>query len=81
MHYLAAMRASGVKYFLAPMMSNEAGNSSTLTIKAFFRELAAGVDPVEALYRARRELHAAFETEALRVLLWKAFPFRVYALN
>jgi hypothetical protein len=81
MIYLEALRESGVQYFLAPMMSNEAGYSSTLTIKSFFSELAAGASPAEALYRTRRELYSAYEKDPFHDRLWRAFPFRVYSLN
>src|SRR5262249_42346994 len=67
--YLEALRLSGVQYAVAPMLSNEAGTSSTRTVKAFFGALAAGVDPITALHRTRKELYAFYAGEELRTLL------------
>jgi len=79
--YLKALRAGGVKYLLAPIVSNEAGNSSTQTIQNFFRHLTAMGDAVSALHATRKDLYAAYGNDALRVRLWRAFAFRIYALN
>ncbi len=53
LQYLRELRSAGTKYVLAPIISNEAGNSSTLTMATFFQELIKGGDPVAALHVAR----------------------------
>jgi hypothetical protein len=80
-HFLEALKQSGITYVLAPILSNEAGNSSTETIDAVFHELGRGANPVAALFRARKKLYEHYHEQKLELLLWKAFPFRVYALN
>jgi hypothetical protein len=79
--YLEALRRAGTKYAVAPMLSNEAGNSSTRTIEAYFEALAKGVHPVTALHVARKQLYSVYQSEPLITLLWRAFPFRIYILN
>jgi hypothetical protein len=80
--FLEAMRMTNVQFFLAPFLSNEAGNSSTRTMTQFFKELALGRHPVDALFKTRRQLFAHYRPGAdLRWLLWRSAPFRIYALN
>jgi len=81
MRYLEALRAAGVTYVLAPVVSNEAGNSSSLTVRAYFQRLSEGIDPVVALYLAKQELYSAYAKDELLAMLWRVFPFRIYALN
>lgn len=93
LRYLSEMQGAGVKYAVAPIISNEAGNSSTLTMTSFFREIIVGRDPVEALHVARVRAYEVYGRPrtvwqlaiALRSTkiseLWRAFPFRIYALN
>jgi hypothetical protein len=81
LRYLRALQLAGARYVLAPILSNEAGNSSTRTIEAFFRELALGNDPIVALHSAKRQLYAHYISEDPRAVLWRAFPFRIYELH
>ena len=123
LQYLRELRSAGTKYVMAPIISNEAGNSSTLTMNSFFQEVISGRDPVDALHVARvraykmygqgnlrargtlrsmskffrevidgRDPMAALMDARVRVYeaqedgrtvsqLWRAFAFRVYALN
>lgn len=125
LRYLGEMQTAGIKYVLAPIISNEAGNSSTLTMNSFFREIIGGRDPVDSLHVARVRAYEAYGhlravsqlANALRSMnvffreivagndpvtalhaarmrvyevkrrhqkmtqLWRAFPFRIYALN
>jgi hypothetical protein len=81
LRYLKALQIAGVRYVLAPILSNEAGNSSTRTIEAFFRELSLGKDPIAALHSAKRQLYAHYNSEDPRAVLWRAFPFRIYQLH
>lgn len=76
--FLKAFRKAGTEYYLAPIVSNEAGGSSTHTIRAFFGALRKGRSPVEALFDARRSLAQRY---AGPDLLYKAFVFRIYRLN
>lgn len=76
--FLKAFRKAGTEYYLAPIVSNEAGGSSTHTIRAFFAALSKGRTPVEALFDARRSLSKRY---AGPDLLYKAFVFRIYRLN
>lgn len=76
--FLEAFRAAGTEYYLAPIVSNEAGGSSTWTIREFFGALAKGRSPPEALFDARRALAARYRGADL---LYKAFVFRIYRLN
>lgn len=78
---LRDLRGSGTGYVIAPIWSNEAGDSSTATIEIFFPELLKSGDPVGALFRARSELFERYPTDDLRTRLWRSFPFRVYRLN
>jgi hypothetical protein len=79
--FIDAIKLAGSKYLLAPILSNEAGNSSTMTISAVFDSIAKGADPVTAMFRARTLLYDTYRADELRTLLWRAFPFRVYQLN
>lgn len=80
--FIDAFKKSGTQFYLAPIVSNEAGNSSTKTIRLFFSALQQGQPPPQALFGARTQLYKEFvEDEEFPDLLWKAFPFRVYRLN
>ena len=52
--FIASARRNGVRHFLAPLINNEAGNSSTLMIRYFFGGLSQGRSPMDALFQARR---------------------------
>jgi hypothetical protein len=79
--HLKKLREGGTVYAVAPILSNEAGGSSTATIDAFFSELAKGTDPITALFTARSKLYQRYANNDLRTMLWRSFPFRVYRLN
>jgi hypothetical protein len=79
--HLRKLRDGGTAYAVAPILSNEAGDSSTATIDAFFSELAKGIDPVTALFFARSKLYERYASDDIRTMLWRSFPFRVYHLN
>jgi hypothetical protein len=79
--HLRKLRDDGTAYAVAPILSNEAGDSSTATIEAFFSELANGVDPITALFLARSKLYERYASDDIRTMLWRSFPFRVYQLN
>ena len=80
--FIESFRERGTKFYLAPLFSNEAGNSSTKTIAYFFERLKAGDTPSRALFFTRKKLYQVFgEKEGFAKLLFRAFPFRVYVLN
>lgn len=80
--FIEAFRESGTRYYVAPLLSNEAGNSSTKTIRYFFERLKAGDTPARAMFTTRKKLWELFgEKEGYPKLLFRAFPFRVYVLN
>lgn len=81
LEFIQAFARAGTLYYLAPIISNEAGNSSTRTIHIFFDELNRGETPSEALYWTRRTLFEEFEDDSLGRRLWRSFPFRAYSLN
>lgn len=82
--FISAFKDAGTRYLLAPVTSNEAGNSSTKTIEAFFAKLLAGESPERALFLAKTALYERFshgKKISLGKLLYRALPFRVYRLN
>lgn len=79
--FVEAFREMGTQYYLAPIVSNEAGDSSTLTMKLFFQHLKAGKSPEIAMFLTRERLTQVYKGRNLAILYWKAFPFRVYRLN
>jgi hypothetical protein len=79
--HLKMLQDNGTIYAVAPILSNEAGDSSTATIDIFFSGLAKGANPVSAMFFARSELYERYATDDVRTMLWRSFPFRVYRLN
>jgi hypothetical protein len=75
---LAALREQGNACLVAPLVSNEAGDSSTKTIRFFFSHLSRGDAPTVAMYRAKIQLHELYSTKKYHRMLEKVFPFRVY---
>lgn len=79
--FIASARRNGVRHFLAPLINNEADNSSTLMIRYFFGGLSQGRSPMDALFQARRRIHQEFLGRAGRTeRLYFAYPFRLYLL-
>lgn len=70
-------------YYLAPIISNDAGDSSTLTVKWFFEDLNLGKSPADALAQTRRKLYNFYKDKNLHevVVLNKAFAFRLYEFD
>jgi hypothetical protein len=65
-------------YYLGPIISNEAGNSSTKTIKYYFENLHSS-NPVESLLKTKQILKGYFPAGVRE--LFSAAPFRIYKLN
>lgn len=79
--FLKAFMKMGSLYFVAPVLSNEAGNSSTKTMQLFFKRLQEGMRPEIALFHTRKELWDTYRDDRFAYRVWRAFPFRVYRLN
>lgn len=80
--FIQSLKNAKTQYYIAPILSNEAGNSSTRTIQLFFKFLKAGFSPTLALFHTRTQLYQHFQKmDGYTLLMWRAFPFRVYHLN
>jgi hypothetical protein len=69
----------GAQYYLGPIISNEAGNSSTKTILTFFHYLEDN-DPVVSLMKTKQALRK-YSNNNILIELWFAGAFRIYKLN
>ena len=67
------------QYYLGPIISNEAGNSSTKTILTFFNFLEDN-NPAVSLMKTKQALRK-YSNNNILVELWFAAPFRIYKLN
>jgi hypothetical protein len=67
------------QYYLGPIISNEAGNSSTKTILTFFNFLEDN-NPVVSLMKTKQALRK-YSNNNILVELWFAAAFRIYKLN
>ncbi|OHU93434.1 MULTISPECIES: hypothetical protein [Pseudoalteromonas] len=77
--FLKKLQDYGNEFFIAPLFSNEAGGSSSATIKGFFSNLKSGDSPAVSMYKVRKELFEKYsKSDGVDVAYWKAFPFRVY---
>ena len=77
--FIELFRSSGVTFYVAPWIPNEAGNSSTKTMCLFFESLDLYSCPVYALYLTRKQLYDHFSKEGVDFfVLFRSFPFRVY---
>ena len=79
--FVSALADSGARYVLGPILSNEAGNSSTSTVVIFFAHIARGMSPVRALHLTRAKLFKLYRDEDVRITLWRSYPFRLYLAN
>jgi len=62
--FVKAFKNAGTLYFLAPITSNEAGNSSTKTISYFFENLINGDSPERALHQAKIRLYKHYSANS-----------------
>lgn len=81
--FLEDLHRSGTRYYLAPILNNESGESSTKTIERFFGALHDGESPSSALYLARKSLYEHYTSKGddFDLVMIRAFPFRIYRLN
>ncbi len=72
---------SDIQFYLAPIISNDAGDSSTLTMLWFFEAVLKHGNPILALYETRKRLFEFYTIKkklSLITSLNKAFAFRLY---
>ncbi len=72
---------SEIQFYLAPIISNDAGDSSTLTMVWFFTAVLKHGNPILALHETRKrlfEFYTAKKKLSLITSLNKAFAFRLY---
>ncbi len=72
---------SDTQFYLAPIISNDAGDSSTKTMIWFFKAVLQHGNPIQALFETRKRLFDfyAFEEELSTIASFnKAFAFRIY---
>lgn len=81
--FVQSFHQAGTQYFIAPVLSNEAGNASTLTAERFFRVLKSGEPPWYALFLVRKTLFDEYTIKGddFKTAMWRSFPFRLYHLN
>jgi hypothetical protein len=82
MAYLDAFQEeSDIQFYLAPIISNDAGDSSTKTMVWFFTAVLQHKQPILALFDTRKRLFEFYDKQQkldLVTTLNKAFPFRLY---
>jgi ankyrin repeat protein len=82
LEFIKVFQNNGTQYYLGPILSNEAGDSSTKTIDFFFKALLEGSSTPRALFKTRKKLYETFSyKDDFYKLMWRAFPFRLYQLN
>jgi len=79
--FLKAFTAIGSLYYVAPILSNEAGNSYTKTMQWFLNHLGQGARPEIALFLTRKKLWETYSEDSFARHVWRSFPFRMYRLN
>lgn len=84
MAYLDALQEeSDIQYYLAPIISNDAGDSSTRTMVWFFTAVQSHKNPIQGLAETRRRLFTYYHDQQklnLVTVLNKAFAFRLYEM-
>lgn len=77
--FIKLFRSQKTAFYIAPVVPNEAGNSSTKTMCLFFEALDLYKCPTYALHLTRRQLYEHFSRKEINfMLLFRSFPFRVY---
>lgn len=84
MAYLDALQEeSDIQFYLAPIISNDAGDSSTRTMVWFFTAVQGHKNPIRGLAETRRRLFVYYHDQQkldLVTTLNKAFAFRLYEM-
>jgi hypothetical protein len=79
--WLEGLRAIGTHTLIAPIASNEGGNSSTATMTGFFDHWLGGEPPAHALWHTRRDLWETYKGDDAWYRLWRSSVFRAYRLG
>ena len=84
MAYLDALQEeSDIQFYLAPIISNDAGDSSTRTMVWFFTAVQRHKNPIRGLAETRQRLFTYYHDQQkldLVTVLNKAFAFRLYEM-
>lgn len=74
-------QADKTTFYLGPVVSNDSGESSTLTINWFFLHLKETADPVMALWQTRKQLYQHYKRRLHGMdVVNKSFVFRIYKI-
>ncbi len=79
--FIEAFHEEGTaSYYMAPITSNDAGDSSTYTMKWFFEELKKTGNPVRSLFHTKKKLVELYKKKGLGniKIINKSFIFRIY---
>ena len=80
--FIKLFRSGGTDFYVASLVPNEAGNSSTKTMCLFFEALDLYHCPAYAMYLTRKQLYEHFSKNGTNFMLfYRSFPFRVYRFN
>ncbi|MGD2093756.1 MAG: hypothetical protein PVH77_01985 [Phycisphaerales bacterium] len=80
--FIKLFRSNEAAFYIAPIVPNEAGNSSTKTMTLFFEAFDIYGCPVYAMYLTRCQLYEHFSKQGMNFMLFfRSFPFRVYRLE
>jgi hypothetical protein len=80
--FIKLFQSNEAAYYIAPIVPNEAGNSSTKTMNLFFEALDIYGCPAYALYLTRCQLYDHFSKQGINFMLFfRSFPFRLYRLE
>lgn len=80
MEFIRQLRSNPVSVYVAPWVPNEAGDSSTNTMKLFFKALELYSYPSYALFLTRKQLYNHYSNlpQISFLALFRSFPFRIY---
>ncbi len=77
--FIKLFQSNKAAFYIAPLVPNEAGNSSTKTMSLFFEALDIYGCPAYALYLTRCQLYKHFSKKGVNFMLFfRSFPFRIY---
>ena len=80
--FAAEFSNSKTEFIVAPLFDNEAGGSSTATIKSFFTQVNSGKTPADAMHITRKTLFKDYEkADNFTTAIWKACPFRMIQIR
>lgn len=74
------LKSKGLNYYIAPIISNDSGDSSTKTIKWFFEKINTGHPPIIALFETKKRLNSHYKRKKLLTRYNKSLSFRLYIL-